>query len=552
MTKYTKYALILLAILIVVNLLSYNYYKRIDFTSDQRFTISKVSQDLLKTLDEPLKITVFLEGELNGEFKRLQRETQFFLEELKANNRLIKFEFINPIGEKDDSQQVGNAFYQNGMMPENLSVMKNGKLTKTLIFPWAVVKYKGQQMSVHLLNKKLNTEIEAMISSSVQNLEYAFADAILKLSRERQKKIAVIRSKGELEDKYLTDFLSSIRDYYLIAPFSLDSVQSHPQKVLEELNKFDALIEAKPQEPFTDEEVYLLDQYIMNGGKALWMVENVVMEKDSLQQTGSSIAIPRDLNLLNLFFKYGVRINYELINDVYSAPIYLSTGKAENTQLSPYPWFYEPLAQPKINHPIVSNINAVKFEFANSIDTLKNGISKTVLLESSELSRAEDVPREINLDMINVKPSPEMYPKGNFPLAVLLEGEFTSVYKDRVVPFNIEERKNKSSSTKQIVISDGDVVKNEFKNGEALSLGFDRYTGDSFGNKIFLTNALNYLLGDEDLVKLRNKQINIPSLDSEKVASEITFWQFFNIGLGIILIISFGLIVFWIRKKQMQ
>ena len=552
MTKYTKYALILLAILIVVNLLSYNYYKRIDFTSDQRFTISKVSQDLLKTLDEPLKITVFLEGELNGEFKRLQRETQFFLEELKANNRLIKFEFINPIGEKDDSQQVGNAFYQNGMMPENLSVMKNGKLTKTLIFPWAVVKYKGQQMSVHLLNKKLNTEIEAMISSSVQNLEYAFADAILKLSRERQKKIAVIRSKGELEDKYLTDFLSSIRDYYLIAPFSLDSVQSHPQKVLEELNKFDALIEAKPQEPFTDEEVYLLDQYIMNGGKALWMVENVVMEKDSLQQTGSSIAIPRDLNLLNLFFKYGVRINYELINDVYSAPIYLSTGKAENTQLSPYPWFYEPLAKPKINHPIVSNINAVKFEFANSIDTLKNGISKTVLLESSELSRAEDVPREINLDMINVKPSPEMYPKGNFPLAVLLEGEFTSVYKDRVVPFNIEERKNKSSNTKQIIISDGDVVKNEFKNGEALSLGFDRYTGDSFGNKIFLTNALNYLLGDEDLVKLRNKQINIPSLDSEKVASEITFWQFFNIGLGIILIISFGLIVFWIRKKQMQ
>ena len=376
--------------------------------------------------------------------KDLQRETQYLLEELNIENPLIDLSLSILLARNDDPQQVGNAFYQNGMMPENLSVMKNGKLTKTIIFPWAVVKYNGQQMPVHLLNKTLNADVESMISASVQNLEYAFADVILKLSRERSKKIAVIRSKGELEDRYLTDFLSSVSDYYLIAPFSLDSVPSHPKKVLKELQKFDAIIEAKPTEAFTEEEVYALDQYIMQGGKALWMVESVAIEKDSLKQTGSNIAFPRDLNLLNLFFKYGVRINYELINDVYSAPIYLTTGEAENTQLNPYPWFYEPLAEPMNNHPIVSNINAVKFEFANSIDTLKNDISKTVLLKSSRLSRAEGTPREISLDQINTKPDPEMYPQGDYPLAVLLEGEFTSVYKNRITPFENENHLDQS------------------------------------------------------------------------------------------------------------
>lgn len=537
-------------LLLVVNVISYHFYKRFDFTSDGRFTISQISENLIDSIESPLKISVFLKGELNGEFKRLQRETQFLLEEFKAQNPQIRFEFINPVGEKDNPQQVGNAFYQNGMMPENLSVMKNGKLTKTLIFPWAVVKYKGQQMPVHLLNKKLNANVESMINSSVQNLEYAFTDVFLKLSRERKKKIAVLRSNGELEDRYLTDFLSSIREYYLIAPFSLDSVQTHPQKVLKELQKFDAIIEAKPTEAFTDKEIYVLDQYIMNGGKALWMVESVAVEKDSLKQTGSTIAMPRDLNLLNLFFKYGIRINYELINDVYSAPIYLAAGKAEDTQLSPYPWFYEPLAKSPSKHPIVSNINAVKFEFANSLDTLKNGISKTVLLQSSELSRAEDVPREISLNMINVKPTPEQYPKGNFPLAVLLEGEFTSVYKNRITPFEYNNSKDKSIRTKQIVIADGDVVKNEIAKGEVLSLGFDRFTGDTYGNKTFLTNALNYLLGDEDLVKLRNKQINIPQLNPDKILNESTIWQVLNIGIGILLIMAFGIFMYWFRQNK--
>lgn len=543
---------IFLVVLIALNWLSNQAYKRFDFTSDQRFTLSETSENLIERVNQPMKITVFLKGELTGEFKRLQRETAYLLEEINLKNRNIQFEFVNPVGDKDDAQQVGNAFYQNGMMPENLNVMKNGKLTKTIIFPWAIVKYKGQQMSVRLLNKKLNQSVEDMINASVQNLEYAFADVILKLSRERSKKIAVLRSNGEPEDQYLSDFLTNISDYYLIAPFSLDSVATRPVQVLKQLEGFDAIISAKPTEAFTDKEVYVLDQFIMNGGKALWAVESVAIEKDSLKTTGSSIAFPRDLNVLNLFFKYGVRINYDVVNDLYSAPIYLTTGQAENTQVNPYPWFYEPLAEPASSHPIVSNINAVKFEFANTIDTLKNRISKTVLLKSSDLSRAEGAPREISLDQINTKPDPEMYPDGNYPLAVLLEGEFISVYQNRITPFENKNHKDKSPVTRQIIISDGNILTNEIQKGEPLTLGFDRFTGDSYGNKTFLINALNYLLGDENLVKLRNKQINIPMLDARKVENEATKWQMINIGFGVILIIVFGLLVMWYRKVQMR
>lgn len=535
-----------------INWLSTQVYKRFDFTSDQRFTLSSTSENIIEGIDQPLKITVFLKGEMSGEFKRLQRETEYLLEEINLINRNIQFEFVNPVGEKDDAQQVGNAFYQNGMMPENLNVMKNGKLTKTIIFPWAIVKYKDNQLPVRLLNKKLNQSVDEMINQSVQNLEYAFTDVFLKLSRKRTKKIAVLRSNGELQDKYLTDFLTNVSDYYLIAPFSLDSVSSKPIQILDQLKTFDAIISAKPTQPFTDDEIYVLDQFIMNGGKALWASESVAIEKDSLKMTGSTIAFPRDLNLLNLFFSYGVRINYDVINDVYSAPIYLTSGQAENTQVNPYPWFYEPLAEPTNSHPIVSNINVVKFEFANSIDTLKNGISKTVLLKSSDLSRAEGAPREISLDQINTKPDPEMYPNGEFPMAVLLEGEFTSVYQNRITPFDYKGHIDKSKKTQQIIISDGDVLKNEIQKGQPLSLGFDRFTGDSYGNKTFLINVLNYLLGDENLVKLRNKTINIPTLDSKKVENEASTWQIINIGFGMVLIVVFGLLIMWYRKASLR
>jgi gliding-associated putative ABC transporter substrate-binding component GldG len=548
----SKQVISIIIFLLVVNVLSFFNSYRLDFTSDSRYTLSEISKSVINAVDQPMQITVYLKGNLNGEFRRLQRETAFLLDEINIENREISYRFINPVENGEDEQQVGNLFYQSGMMPENITERKNGKLTKSTIFPWAVLQYQGKEQKVHLLNKKLNIPVDEMISSSIQNLEYAFTDAITKLTRSRNKKVAVLRSNAELKDDYIADFLESVNDYYLIAPFSLDSVASQPQKVFNELKKFDAIIAAKPQEAFTDEEVYVLDQYIMNGGKALWMVESVAIEKDSLKQNGSTVALPRDLNLLNLFFKYGVRINYEIINDIYSAPIYLTTGSAENTQLNPYPWFYEPLVQPQNNHPITSNLNAVKFEFANKLDTLRNGIDKTVLLQSSPSSRAEGTPREVSLDIINSRPTPEMYPEGNYPLAVLLEGKFTSVYKNRITPIDLKDHIDEGKVTAQIVISDGDIVRNDVQRGVPLSLGFDRFTGDTYGNKTFLINSMNYLLGDIELLALRNRVINIPHLDDEKILENGLLWQFLNIVLGIVVIIGFSFIILWYRKSRLR
>jgi gliding-associated putative ABC transporter substrate-binding component GldG len=548
----SKQVISIIIFLLVVNVLSFFNSHRLDFTSDSRYTLSEISKSVINAVDQPMQITVYLKGNLNGEFRRLQRETAFLLDEINIENREISYRFINPVENGEDEQQVGNLFYQSGMMPENITERKNGKLTKSTIFPWAVLQYQGKEQKVHLLNKKLNIPVDEMISSSIQNLEYAFTDAITKLTRSRNKKVAVLRSNAELKDDYIADFLESVNDYYLIAPFSLDSVASQPQKVFNELKKFDAIIAAKPQEAFTDEEVYVLDQYIMNGGKALWMVESVAIEKDSLKQNGSTVALPRDLNLLNLFFKYGVRINYEIINDIYSAPIYLTTGSAENTQLNPYPWFYEPLVQPQNNHPITSNLNAVKFEFANKLDTLRNGIDKTVLLQSSPSSRAEGTPREVSLDIINSRPTPEMYPEGNYPLAVLLEGKFTSVYKNRITPIDLKGHIDEGKVTAQIVISDGDIVRNDVQRGVPLSLGFDRFTGDTYGNKTFLINSMNYLLGDIELLALRNRVINIPHLDDEKILENGLLWQFLNIVLGIVVIIGFSFIILWYRKSRLR
>jgi gliding-associated putative ABC transporter substrate-binding component GldG len=548
----SKQVISIIIFLLVVNVLSFFNSHRLDFTSDSRYTLSEISKSVINAVDQPMQITVYLKGNLNGEFRRLQRETAFLLDEINIENREISYRFINPVENGEDEQQVGNLFYQSGMMPENITERKNGKLTKSTIFPWAVLQYQGKEQKVHLLNKKLNIPVDEMISSSIQNLEYAFTDAITKLTRSRNKKVAVLRSNAELKDDYIADFLESVNDYYLIAPFSLDSVASQPQKVFNELKKFDAIIAAKPQEAFTDEEVYVLDQYIMNGGKALWMVESVAIEKDSLKQNGSTVALPRDLNLLNLFFKYGVRINYEIINDIYSAPIYLTTGSAENTQLNPYPWFYEPLVQPQNNHPITSNLNAVKFEFANKLDTLRNGIDKTVLLQSSPSSRAEGTPREVSLDIINSRPTPEMYPEGNYPLAVLLEGKFTSVYKNRITPIDLKDHIDEGKVTAQIVISDGDIVRNDVQRGVPLSLGFDRFTGDTYGNKTFLINSMNYLLGDIELLALRNRVINIPHLDDEKILENGLLWQFLNIVLGIVVIIGFSFIILWYRKSRLR
>lgn len=547
-----KYLLGLVLILCLINFAASSIFERFDFTEDQRYTLSETSLEITTKIKKPVVVQVFLKGDLPSEFSRLQRETRYILEEFAAYNSNIKFEFVNPVGEDEDAMEVGTRFYENGMSPENLNVREKGKTTETLIFPWATLKYGDKTAKVKLLQKTLDKKNEETIKKSIQNLEYAFADAFTKLTRERNKKIAIIKGQGELEDRYISDFLQTVKDYYLIAPFTLDSVDVAPQKTLDVLKTYDLIIDAKPRQKFSENKKYALDQYLMNGGKALWLTEHTIAEKDSLyNKSQQTFAIPNDLNLHEFFFKYGFRINPVLVNDLYSAPIVLASGRGNNTQLKRFPWFYEPLGV-NADHPITGNIKQVKFDFANQIDTLKNEIDKTVLLKSSELSRKVGTPRTINLDIISQEPDPRLYTEGSYNLAVLLEGEFESAYKNKVKPFEIQNHRDKSEPTQQVVVADGDVIKNQIQSGEVLELGFDRYTGLTYGNKTFLLNTVNYLLGDQGLVEVRNKSIRLNKLDANKIQAQALRWQIINLGVSVLMLIGIGILLNYLKRKRYQ
>ena len=537
--------------LLVVNISTQSTYKRFDLTKDQRYTLSPSVLNIVKAVDSPIIIDVFLEGDFPPEFRRLQTETKQLLEEFSAYNPLIVYNFINP--SKDDKSRDANirSLNQRGLTPLQLSVNENGKSTQEVIFPWALASYNNETVKISLLKNKIGASAKDMVSNSVQQLEYVFADGFSKLVYPKRRKIAVLRGNGQLKNKYIADFVKTLRDYYFIAPFTLDSVATNPQRTLDKLEEFDLVINAKPTEAFSEEEKLVLDQFIMNGGKSLWLIDKVAIDKDSLyNDAGKSFATARDLNLTDFFFKYGIRINPVLVNDLYSAPITLAIGEGSEAQFQPIQWQYSPLASGTNNHPIVNNINLVKFDFANQIDTLKNKVSKTILLKSSPLSKLLGTPREVSLDIITKQPDRATFNNGNQTLAVLLEGEFTSVYNNRIKPFKLSEEKNKSAATKIIVIADGDVIKNDVGRKGPQQLGFDKWTGQTYGNKEFLLNAVNYLLDDDGLINIRSKEIAIAFLDSEKISAKKTKWQLINIVLPLVLLGVFGFVFNFYRKKK--
>ena len=543
--------LVLLIALIIVNVLGNHFFKRFDLTQDHRYTLSEAALQTLDHVDSPLIIDVFLEGEFPSEFRRLKTETQQLLEEFALYSDQVIINFINPI--EDDASRDNNIqmLSQRGLQPFQISIKESGKTSQELIFPWALASYHDQTVKIPLLKNKIGATEQDMVTNSIQHLEYAFAEGFKKLTTEKSKTIAILKGNGQLDDIYIADFLKTIREHYNIAPFTLDSVINNPQKVLDQLKGFDLIISAKPTQAFTEDEKLVLDQYTMNGGKSLWLTEAIIMDKDSLlNDSGSAVAIMKELNLNDFFFKYGVRINPVIVSDMYSAPITLAIGEGSNAQFQPIQWQYSPLAASNPNHPITSNLNLIKFDFASQIDTLKNEVEKTILLRSSPLSKLEGIPKEISLDVVTQEPNPEVFNKGPQTFAVLLEGEFTSVYNNRIKPVKLSEEKNKSIPTKMIVIADGDVIKNDVVRNQPQELGFDRWTGQSFGNKEFLENAVNYLLDDDGLINIRTKDVAIAFLDSEKVSSQKTNWQFVNIVLPLLLLGLFGLAFNYYRKRK--
>jgi gliding-associated putative ABC transporter substrate-binding component GldG len=544
MNKKIKHIAFLLIGMILINYFNQGFYKRLDLTKDQRYTLSDVSTSILKNIEHTMFITVYLEGDFPAEFKRLQIETQQFLEEIRAQNSKVVVRFENPDGNRE-------ALIKSGMIPSQLTFEEKGKLSEVIIIPWAKIVYQNRTSLVSLLPTAIAPSQEEQLQNAVERLEFSFLDAINTIIKKQAKRIAIITGNGELQDRYLYSFLSEVAKKNRLAKFTLDSVATNPQKTLQDLASFDLAIIAKPTERFTEEEKFTLDQFITNGGKTLWMLDNVQADMDSLFTSGKMLAYPRDLNLTDLLFSYGVRINTSLIQDLYAAKIPLATGNIGNqTQFQNLPWFYHPVVNGNPNHAITKNISPVRMQFATQIDTLKNSIQKTPLLVSSSLTKKVGTPNFIELQEAAKEPKEENY-RGNFELfGVLLEGAFNSAYKHRIKPFETPLFKGQATSGKMIVIADGDIGKNQLLKGRPHDLSSDKWTNEKFGNKDFLINAVDYLLDDSGLIELRNKNLQISNLDKQRALKERTYWQFLNVVLPLLLLFVFGFVFNYLRKRK--
>jgi gliding-associated putative ABC transporter substrate-binding component GldG len=549
-----KSVLITIVILLIVNIIGNRFFHRFDLTKDKRYTLSATSLNIIKEVKEPLYIKIYLQGDLPAEFKRLQQETQQLLEEFQAYNKNIVFEFIDPLENEDTSMDNIKELYRKGLTPANITVDDKGKQSQAMVFPWAIAVYQNKEVNIPLLKNRMGASTTEMVIGSVQHLEYSISDALHKVTTAKQKTIAVIKGNGELQDVLMAKFLLQMREGYHIGPFTLDSVAKDPTGSLNALEKYDLAIIVKPTEMFSDAEKQVLDQFIINGGKTLWLLDQVNVEMDSLYNaSGSTLAFPRDLNLNDMFFKYGFRINPDIVKDEQGSPIKLATGEQGSaTQFQEFNWKFAPLVYPESTHPIVKNLGGIKFDFANSIDTLKNGIKKTILLHSTQYSKKIGAPVEVNLDMVAEETSPNHYIKtGNIPLAVLLEGSFHSMFENRVLPFKQTAFESTGKKNKMIVISDGDVVKNQLdKNFQPVELGYDQRSGNLYDNKDFMLNCVNYLLDDTGLINIRSKDLDLPLLDKEKVFENYTKTQVITIGLPLLILVLFGALFTYLRKRK--
>ena len=544
-----------LLLLLAINYIAQQWHSRIDLTQDKRYTLSETTRKTLSQIQQPLVIDVLLKGNIPTEFKKLQTEAIQLLEEYTAANDHLIVNFVNPLEDEPNADAAIQNLINNGLQPLQIAQTEAGKSSVEYIFPWAVISDGKRVEKVRLFIDKLGTTDQERVQNSVQRLEYNLTDALHKFTVKKQKKIAILRSNGTLEDVYLYDFLKTAREYYFIAPFTLDSVATNAEKTLKDLEKFDLLLVAKPTSPFSDEQKQVIDQYIMNGGRVLWLIDQVSVSLEDMYKTGGvTMAMPLDLNLTDMFFQYGFRLNYTLINDLYFSEIVVATGDGSQSRYMNIPWVYNPMVLSSNNHLINSNLDAVRLQFANGIDTLKNGVKKTVLLSSSPFSKADGTPREINLRIDPKAMNKELYKKGNIPLAVLLEGEFKSMYKDRVRPLELKENATLSRPTKMIVVSDGDIIKNDFDSQHKmpLELGFDRWTSKYYDNKAFLQNAMNYLLDDTEFLTLRNKKVQLAFLDKEKVAESARSWQIkvFLYPLLVLVIVMLLSGYFYRRKNK--
>ncbi|OVE55716.1 gliding motility-associated ABC transporter substrate-binding protein GldG [Chryseobacterium mucoviscidosis] len=525
---------------------------RLDLTKEKRYTLSDNTVKVLESVNKPLVVDVYLEGDFPASFKQLQSETKFMLEEFRKINPKIDFKFIDPIKTKMSKDTL----MAMGMQPSMLPDIKDGKVSQIMLFPYAVVKYDKRGVSIPLVVQQTGIDADQQLTKSIENLEYNLVSNIKNIAAHKRKKIGILVNQDELNPREFQGFMQLATESYDAGPIIPKNQTELTIADIPTLKQMNALVIAKPRKAFTDGEKVILDQYIMNGGKTLWMIDAVNAEMDTLMRSQKVMPFPVDINMTDFFFNYGIRINPALVKDVKKfALLRLVTGEVSgNPQYTSLPWPYFPLGIAESNNPITKNINPVKFEFPTSIDTLggRKNIKTNVLFESSERTLLKQVPNYVDLKEISSVDSLGQMEKPSTPkiYAVSLEGKFNSAYASRIERKSYPNFKSSSPENKMIVIADGDVGRNKVLKGEPLPLGVDLLTNEQFGNEQFLRNALDYLLDDSNLMDLRNRNIEERLLDRQRITEEKNNWQWFNLLLPLVIIGILGGLFFWLRKKR--
>ncbi|GIV26308.1 MAG: gliding motility-associated ABC transporter substrate-binding protein GldG [Bacteroidia bacterium] len=540
-------------ILVILNFIFRFYFFRLDLTSEKRYTLSAFTKEYLKKIDDIVFFKIYLSGDLPPEFNKLKNEVKEMLDEMRIFNDNIQYEFIdiNEIGNKEDIRNLEKQLYEKGIVPEQVVEKKENKTSESLIWPGALVSYKGKETVWQIFSRQLGFTPQENINHALNEIEYGICKTIHKLQRKKRPEISIVEGHKELDTLQLYDLIRSLGEEYNISRIKIN----HKLYALKDL---DAIIIAKPDTFIDEKDKFIIDQFIMKGGKVLWLVDAVKLNMDSFRLKGFTLALNNETNLEDMLFRYGVRVNADLIQDLQCAAIPVNIGFSKGQpNFKLFPWIFFPLIMPTSTHPIVKNLDLIKTEFISTIDTLStSGIKKTILLTSSKNSRVTPVPFRVSLAITQFKLKESAFNQGPKPIAVLLEGTFKSLYANRIPTVIMEDSsiqfKEISVPNKMIVVSDGDIARNDFNrmNGMIYPLGYDKYTNQTFANKKFLVNCMNYLLDDEGLLQLRSREVKLRLLDIKKVALQKNKWQMYNVLLPPIIILIFAVIQYYTRRKK--
>ena len=522
-----------------------------DLTSDHRYTLSTTGKEEIKSLEESIKIDIFLAGQLPPKYQRLRAEIETVLRNMSRNNPNIYTEYIDPFDTEDSRDQVIQEMQQYGLLAETVVDDNTQSIDQTVVFPWAILSNGRKSVRISLWQKSIGDLPQEVFFRSVSQLEYAFLDGIKQLTLKEKQNIAVLTSHNTSEASLITDFLQSLKPYYNLASFDLKALPEEPVKTLDNLNRFDLLFVSNPKTEFSNQEKFILDQYQMKGGAIMWTLDALALDRDSLfNKKGSAVTFPKSLNLDDYLFKQGLRLNNGLVSDLYCAPIVIAQGNNEKTQYIPYPWTYYPIPSSSNEHPISKGIGNVWYRFTTTIDTLTNGAYKTVLTNSSPLNKIVGVPVIIELKEATIPKKPENYQSRPYPLAVLVEGRFESLYKNRITPLK-KTTKLDSGNSKTILIADGNFAESQLEKGKTLALGYDKWTNNFYQNKQFLQNATHYLMGHADWLDMRNKAVDITSIDPLKKEEFKSYIRTLSMLIPLLVLAILSIVFRFLRKRTL-